>query len=127
MTAKGFDFSTSKPGGIKTSSEHLIISTKQKKGTLVNVLFEPNTKLSDSMTYDITAWSLPYAYGLNCIASEVELKGADKAQVQTENNQGQPENKSTTNREIYAYLFAWDSLSVGAFLSTMFLRGMRVR
>jgi hypothetical protein len=127
ITAKGFDFSTSKPGSVKTSSEHLIISTKQKKGTLVNVLFEPNTKLSDSMTYDITAWSLPYAYGLNCIASEVELKGADKAQDQTEKNQGQPENKNTTNREIYAYLIPWESMSDAAFLSTMLQRGMRVR
>ena len=80
----------------------MIISTKQKKGTLVNVLFEPNTKLSDSMTYDITAWSLPYAYGLNCIASEVELKGADKAQAEIKQNE---------ISEIYAYLIHWESMT----------------
>ena len=26
--------------------------------------FEPKTHVSDSLTYDITAWSLPYIYGL---------------------------------------------------------------
>ena len=28
------------------------------------VLFEPKSWLKDSVTYDITAWALPYAYGL---------------------------------------------------------------
>ena len=118
LTAKGFDYSTSKQGSIKTGAEHLIISTKQKKGTLVNVLFEPKTKLSDSMTYDITAWSLPYAYGLNCIASEVELKGADKAQAEIKQNEVS---------EIYAYLIHWESMTDASFLSALLQRGMRIR
>ena len=74
-SVKGFDYSTGKSGSMNASDQHLIIQTNQKKGTLVNVLFEPRTKLADSMTYDITAWSLPYAYGLNAIASETVIKG----------------------------------------------------
>ena len=45
------------------------MSTDQPKGTLATVLFEPNAKLSDSLTYDITAWSLPFAYGLDALAT----------------------------------------------------------
>jgi hypothetical protein len=45
----------------------------QQRGTLVNVLFEPVTELSDSVTYDITAWALPYAYGLQAIASKAAV------------------------------------------------------
>ena len=67
---KGFNYKTGKAGSLRTNSESLIISTNQTRGTLVKVLFEPNARLSDSLTYDITAWSLPYAYGLDAIASE---------------------------------------------------------
>ena len=49
------------------------IHTKQSKGKMVKVLFEPNAKLSDSLTYDITAWSLPYAYGFKAIASKTKV------------------------------------------------------
>jgi hypothetical protein len=31
---------------------------------LAKVLLEPRTFVADSNTYDITAWALPYAYGL---------------------------------------------------------------
>ena len=36
----------------------LVIPTSQVKGKLVEILLEPNTKLNDSLTYDITSWSL---------------------------------------------------------------------
>jgi len=36
---------------------------------MIKALFEPDGKLSDSLTYDITAWSIPHAYGLDAIAS----------------------------------------------------------
>src|SRR5690606_17423437 len=69
-TVKGHLYSTGKLGTIKTAPSSLVVSTNQTKGTLAQVLLEPNTKLSDSLTYDITAWSLPYAYGLETIASQ---------------------------------------------------------
>ena len=37
---------------------------------MVKVLFEQETKLSTPITYDITAWSLPFAYGLQGFATE---------------------------------------------------------
>ena len=41
---------------------------------MVKVLFEPDAKLSNPLTYDITSWSLPYAYGLETVASTSLLK-----------------------------------------------------
>ena len=46
----------------------LVVPATQPKGTLVKVLFEPTTHLADSLTYDITAWALPYVYGLDAYA-----------------------------------------------------------
>ena len=44
------------------------------KGKMVQVLFEPKTVISDSLTYDITAWSLPYAYGLEAYGFNGDLE-----------------------------------------------------
>jgi hypothetical protein len=49
-TAKGFLYSQNGSGTLKATDKHLVISTNQVKGTLVNVLFEPKTKLVDSLT-----------------------------------------------------------------------------
>ena len=35
---------------------------------------DPQLTYSDSLTYDITAWSIPYAYGLKAVAAIKKLK-----------------------------------------------------
>ena len=61
----------------------LIVNTDQPKGKMVKVLFEPKAKLSDSLTYDITAWSIPYAYGLKAVASKTVVPANQSATVAT--------------------------------------------
>jgi hypothetical protein len=117
-SVKGFDYSTGKSGSMNASDQHLIIQTNQKRGTLVNVLFEPRTKLADSMTYDITAWSLPYAYGLNAIASETVIKGTSTQK---------PIEQKIAGNDTYAYLVRWESMSDARFLSELLQKGIKVR
>ncbi|MFN5911197.1 MAG: M14 metallopeptidase family protein, partial [Bacteroidota bacterium] len=117
-TLKGYDYASGKQSSVKLSENHLLIQTDQKKGTLVNVLFEPKTYLSDSLTYDITAWSLPYAYGLDCIASENKITGkAAKAAV----------DPAFPESEVYAYLLRWDSMEDAKALSELIQNGIKVR
>ncbi len=42
----------------------LIVPTRQVQSTLLQVLLEPENEVPDSLTYDITAWSLPAVLGL---------------------------------------------------------------
>ena len=117
-TIKGFDYAK---GGVSTKNvdeNSLVVSTDQSKGTLVKVLFEPNAKLSDSLTYDITAWSLPYAYGLNAIATAQTVPGA------IENTS---ENDSDLSMDAYAYVTDWSSMQDARFLSHLLKNGIRVR
>ncbi len=119
-SAKGFNYQTRKNETLRNTANSLIISTDQTKGTLVKVLLEPNAKLSDSLTYDITAWSLPYAYGLNTLASEIKL------------NVGQNEHNVTkTNRPVdgddYAYITDWNSMDDARFLAALMQKKIRVR
>ncbi len=122
-STKGFDYRTGENGSLKTSSKSLVVSTEQKKGTLVKVLFEPNAKLSDSLTYDITAWSLPYAYGLDAIASESKVD----MDLATDEWTVPPPEEINTSKDIYAFLGDWNSFNDAQFLADLLQRDIRVR
>lgn len=72
----GFNFETQKTENVKIERNDLIINLQQPRSVLANVLFEPQTKITDSNTYDITAWALPYIYGLNAYGLKESLSGA---------------------------------------------------
>ncbi|HUH47159.1 MAG TPA: M14 family metallopeptidase, partial [Arenibacter sp.] len=117
-TAKGFDYTSGKTGTLKTSAKDMVVSIDQPKATLIKVLLEPHTKLSDSLTYDITAWSLPYAYGLEAIASETLVNSEQIAP-------GIKENK--TYKDAYAYISDWGSMKDARFLSDLIKQKIKVR
>ncbi|MGB5781691.1 MAG: M14 family metallopeptidase [Eudoraea sp.] len=116
---KGFNYKTGKAGSLRTNSESLIISTNQTRGTLVKVLFEPNARLSDSLTYDITAWSLPYAYGLDAIASESLVSKTSKKEDLSK--------KEVLSTNTYAFLTDWNGMDDARFLAELLQKKIRVR
>ncbi|WP_340203334.1 M14 family metallopeptidase [Ascidiimonas sp. W6] len=118
-SVKGFNYKTGTSGSMRTSINDLVVSTNQPKGKLVKVLFEPNTKLSDSLTYDITAWSLPYAYGLNTIASESAVSATPKTVTKPE--------IVVLEDDAYAYLTNWSSMQDARFLAALLANNIRVR
>ncbi len=119
--AKGYSYSTGKTQNLSLNKKSLIVHTDQPKGTLVKVLFEPNAKLSDSLTYDITAWSLPYAYGLNAIASESKINAV------TDNTTVNTLNGSVITEGTYAYVSDWNSMNDARFLAELLKAKIRVR
>jgi putative intracellular protease/amidase len=86
---------------------------------LVKVLFEPNARLSDSLTYDITAWSLPYAYGLDAIASESLISNTSKKEYSSK--------KEALNANQYAFLTDWNGMDDARFLAELLQQKIRVR
>lgn len=116
---KGFDYESRKNGSMTVDTQALVVPTNQPKGTLVKVLFEPNTKLTDSLTYDITAWSLPYAYGLQAMASETEVGMSNSSAAMSGEEDLAP--------DAYAYLTDWNSMEDAQFLADLLQKGIRVR
>ncbi len=100
---------------MKTGS--LVIPAAQPKGTLLKVLFEPKTFLSDSNTYDITAWALPYAMGLNAFGSEKEVVYLEKKP----SKEKLIEEDSIT---AIAYGLQWKSVEDAAFLAAAMQEGI---
>jgi len=117
-TYRGHDFNTGTQGSLNINGDGMVVSTDQPKGTLVQVLFEPNAKLSDSLTYDITAWSLPYAHGLEAVASSNKI--APQAALQ------QPP-RSVLVPDSYGYLIPWNSMNDARFLAELFQNDIRSR
>jgi hypothetical protein len=110
-TVKGYDYATQKEGKMNVSSNDLVIHTNQSKGIMVKVLFEPNTKLVDSLTYDITSWSLPYAHGFKAIASKNKVNSSTSNQSNLITN--------TIDKSAYAYISKWNSLDDATFLGAL--------
>ncbi len=115
----GHKYSTNTQGSITMSSKDLVINTNQPKGKMIKVLFEPNAKLTDSLTYDITAWSIPYAYGLEAIASTKLIS------TKTSTTTTSVTNSKNTNST--AYLMNWNSLKDAEFLADLLKQNIKVR
>ncbi|REE79785.1 zinc carboxypeptidase [Lutibacter oceani] len=118
---KAFDYASNSIKTIKTSINDLIIPTNQPKGKMVKVLFEQQAKLSTPITYDITAWSLPYAFGLDAFASEIAITSDKNSAIKTFNDENQ------LNKNAYAYINKWNEVSDAAFLGDLLEEGFNVR
>ncbi|TDU39411.1 zinc carboxypeptidase [Gelidibacter sediminis] len=114
----GYNFQDGKNGSINGTSEDLVVSTNQPKGKMAQVLFEPNTILADSITYDITAWSLPYAYGLNAVAS---TNLVSTTPVST------PFQPNLANTKAIGYISKWNHLKDAEFLAELLKQNLKVR
>jgi len=121
-SSKGFSYQSGRTHSLPTNENSLVIHTDQPKGTLVKVLFEPKAKLSDSLTYDITAWSLPYAYGLNAIASESKVSSLAAGEWKV-----YPPKGANISEGTYAYVSDWNAMKDARFLADILQAKIRVR
>lgn len=115
---KGFNYDNGREEVFTTTASDIIIPSQQPKSTLVKVLFEPAAKLVDSVTYDITAWSLPYVYGVKTYATRDRINISDTVKLTRVNNI--PEN-------VYGYILPWNGLSAAKMLSQLLQKGIKVR
>jgi hypothetical protein len=120
VAAKGFHFKTGAQEAFKLEIGDILVSTQQEKGTLVSVLFEPRTKLSDSLTYDITAWSMPYAYGLDAYAVEGQLKATPYVAT------GERKSDFMATEGFMGYAVRWETMQTARFLNAVQQAGLKV-
>lgn len=115
---KGYNYQTNKNESINVEKYQLAVTAYQPHSILAKVLLEPKGKLSDSVTYDITAWSIPYAYGVKAygVAEKLEIKNEDifKQSIITPN-------------KAYGYVKEWYSVNDAKFLAVLLQRNIRVR
>ena len=118
-SASGYSYKTQNQESLSLTDKDLVVSVNQPKGKMVRALFEPQTKLSDSLTYDITAWALPYAYGFDAVASK-KLVGSQTYNTSTFTN-------NTKDANAIGYIAQWNSLKDAEFLGSLLQNGIKVR
>lgn len=120
QTQPGFSYLSQKnEKSVSIAAEDMVISAYQPKSTLLKILFEPTTALEDSVTYDITAWSLPYAFGLPTYGLTTRLTPAGSPPAA-------PVSPAPASRP-YAYLVRWQSLPAVQMLAGLLKEEVRVR
>ena len=113
----GYNFYDNKEEAFKNEGYQIAVNTLQPKGRLVKVLFEQQSKLVDSATYDITAWSMPYCYGVNAWAVKNKLAMSAYPSL----------NAIANVQSNYGVLIPYTSVNASKILAALLAENVRVR
>lgn len=119
-SGRGFDYQTQTTGSISVTTDDIVVNVYQPKSRFITTVFEPQSKLSDSLTYDITAWNLMYAYNLKAYALTERINPVNNFSPKAVDN-------SQVAAKPYAYLFRYSSLSDVDFLCSLLKADVKVR
>ncbi len=117
---RGFEYQSQTTASFNLSTDDIVINIHQPKSRFITTLFEPQSKLPDSATYDITAWNLMYNYDLKAYALNERI------------NVGKPyQQKVPDNAQVaaapYAYVFKYESVRDVEFLAALLKKNIKVR
>lgn len=116
----GFSYRQNGDVSFQVEEGDLVISASQPKSVLLQTLFEPEAELTDSITYDITAWAIPYAYDLDAYALTTSINATQEFAKTSFTPQ-------TTEESAYAYVSKWNGVQDARFLSQLIQHGIKVR
>ncbi len=119
-SVSGFDYLNNKNGTFQLHENDVIISAYQPKSVMVKVLFEPKSILEDSLTYDVTAWALPYIYEVEAYASKERIETDREYDLKFAQN-------ISPKRKPVAYLAVWKDVQDVRFLAHLLKENIKVK
>lgn len=120
-TYSGFEYLSNKNGQVTIEEGDILIPARQPQSHFVKVLFEPDSKYTDSLSYDLTAWALPYVYHLNAIAVK-EIIDPKEGAVDLPS----PQN-TLSDSSPYAYVVNFSGFGEVKFIAELLNRKIRIR
>ena len=115
---RGYNYNTGKDDAYADEGFHIAVSAYQPRSVMAKVLLEPKTVVTDSNTYDITAWSVPYAYGVKSYAV--------KEKVEVTNNWHSSADVTDVSSS-YGVLIPYQSLNAAKLIAQLLNPGVNVR
>ncbi len=115
---RGYNYTTGKEDAYADEGYHVAVSAFQPRSAMAKVLLEPRTIVTDSNTYDITAWSVPYAYGVKGYAVKEKLELTDAVKLVATLNEA---------KSSYGVLIPYQSLNAAKAMAYMLKNGVKVR
>ena len=122
----GMDYETGRPANFKSALGDILVDARQPKSNLVRVLFERRSHISDSITYDITAWSVPYVYGVQAYGLK-EFNGTGMPRVYADTADARTVQGPSPADTTYAYAIRWTGMGSVRFLTRLLQQGIKVR
>ncbi|MEL6355714.1 MAG: M14 family zinc carboxypeptidase, partial [Bacteroidota bacterium] len=98
----------------------LYIPLDQRQHQLVTALFEPIYEFEDSLFYDVSTWTLPYAFNLPTRKTSNPPSGFGPVQ-------GVMPDEPSIERGSYAYFVAWDDYYAPKAAYALMDKGLRVK
>lgn len=118
---KGFDYLSNKESEVTIEKGDILISAYQPQSHFMSVLFEPDSRTTDSLSYDLTAWALPYIFNLRAYALTDKI-AADTGKV------GQKIIVNTPGKaETYAYVANYQGFDELKFVASLYKRKIKLR
>ena len=118
-TIKGFNYLSGESISFVPLKGDLIIPASQPRSVLLQALFEPEALLVDSVTYDITAWSVPMAFGLDAYGTTEKLDFTTYTPLK--------KNTIPDQSKPYAYAIEWGSVPSTQLVSSLLADGIVAR
>ncbi len=121
---RGYDYQTGGDYDGEVGAGDLIVSACQPRSVLTQALFDPSAVVEDSVTYDITAWSVPLAYGLETYAS------TDRLELATEPYEMAAYSNPLAGTDLetaYAIALPWEGMNSVRYLAALLKAGIQVR
>lgn len=117
-TTRGYDFQAQTQANVSVSTDDIIVNIYQPKSRFITSVFEPQPKLSDTLTYDITAWNLFYSYDLKGYALTEKIPIG-------RNYEAKPP-LAASNQRPYAYIFKYQNVNDSKLLAALLKKGVKV-
>ncbi len=113
-------------GASFTKNKAFVVPTNQAQFQLITSIFERRTEFTDSLFYDVSAWTMPYAFNLPF----AELNGkefSDKLLGAEFNGEMKKTGKIIGDKTNYAYVFEWDEYYAPKALYNLLANGTRAK
>ena len=111
----------SRDGKNYTPKNSYVIPLEQKKHQLIQAMFTKQTKFKDSIFYDVSAWTFPYAFNLNySIEEDTSLIGNEITNIKLAKGK-------VISKASYAYLFEAHNYYTPKLLNYLLKQNIRVK
>ena len=108
------------------SGEAYVIPAEQTQHKFIKAMFERRTEFTDSLFYDVSTWTLPYAFNLP-FAELSQREFSDSMLGSSVEDPAMPEGQVIGGRSQYAYLFEWDEYYTPRTLYRLQEAGLRTK
>jgi hypothetical protein len=98
-----------------------VVPKNQKNNRLLKAMFQKRTSFKDSLFYDVSAWTFPFAFDLDYI-DDASLNNAGKIVSDLQFKKG-----NVTAKSNYAYLLEWHEYYTPKVLNELLKKGIRTK